>query len=75
MVHQPIKRRGSDCLVVEHLRPSSEGLVGGDHHAAEFVASVDNLEEQVRLLPAQLVVSDFIDKHDVRFLEPSQPPF
>lgn len=55
MVEHAVEDGRGDHLVAEDVAPLRDGLVGGDEHAASFVASADELEEQVRGLLSELL--------------------
>ena len=47
VMQQAVEDGGGDDSIAEHFAPGAEALVGGEDHRAFFVASTDQLEEQV----------------------------
>jgi hypothetical protein len=64
VVQQTIKKRGRDNLIAEDVAPLGEAAVGGQDHGAFFVASVDQLEEQIAADGNDWQVADFIDDQE-----------
>ena len=62
VVEQAIEDGGGQDLVAgQHLRPFADALVGGDQGAAALVAMVDDLEQQVGLVPVQGLEAELVD--------------
>lgn len=68
MVEESVENGGGNGGVpVEDGRPLFEGLVGGQHDGAAFVASADDLEEEVGTALVDGQVTDFVeDEHGRR---------
>ena len=61
MVENAVENRGGNHLVAEDVAPLRDGLIGGDEHAASFVASADELKNQVSGLLLEGEVAQFVD--------------
>ena len=57
---------GGDHAVAEHITPSTEALVARESHWHAFVATADELEEQVRPLALDRQIPDFVDDEQSR---------
>lgn len=64
----------SDRVIGHDLRPLAEWLVGRNHDRSVLVTRIDQLKQQVSLLGRVVLVADFVDHEDVRFLEPGEFP-
>src|SRR5262245_16185113 len=62
---EPIEDRGSDHLVAEYVAPLGDHLIAGDEHAASFVASSDELEEEVGGLLLESQVAELVDEGEL----------
>ena len=60
VVQQPVEQGGGDNGIAEHLAPFSEAAVRGQDHGAAFVASVDQLKEQVAPAGHDREIADLI---------------
>lgn len=69
MVQQPIQDRGRNDRIAEHLAPRAEALIARQNEGAPFIATRDELEEQVGPLPINRDIPDFIDAEDLRLRE------
>ena len=61
MMKQPIEECGSDNEIAEDLAPFCEAAVRGEDHGALFVASVDELEEEITAARNHRQVADLVD--------------
>jgi hypothetical protein len=67
MVQKPIEDRAGDHGVAEHVAPGAQALIAGDDDRAAFIATGDQLEEQVGALTVDRQIADFIDQERLRF--------
>src|SRR6202162_1690452 len=56
-------RGGQHAVAGESAVPTAEGEIRGENHRAAFVASFDDLEEQVGLLAAQRQMFENVGHH------------
>lgn len=70
-LQQAVEQRGGDDRVAEHLTPLGEPTVGGEDHGAAFVASVDQLKEQVAATGDDRQIADLVDDQQ---REPAEEP-
>ena len=61
VMQQPIQQSGGDHGVAEHVSPFGKASIGGENHGTFFVASTDQLKEQIGAFPGQWQVADLID--------------
>src|SRR5580704_10281116 len=62
VVQDAIEHRGGQHAVAgESAVPTAEGEIRGENHRAAFVASLDDLKEQIGLLAAQRQIADLVD--------------
>ena len=61
MVQQAIQQGGGDDGITEHLAPLGKAAVAGQDHGAAFVASVDQLKEQIAAAGHDREVANLID--------------
>ena len=61
MVDQPVDDGSSHVVVPEHRSPAGELQIGGDDHAALFIAVGDDLEQQRRTLGVDREVTQLVD--------------
>jgi len=61
-----IEDRSCQVLVVQHLSPLAEGLVGGeDHRPFSEMAVIDHMEQNIGSVGAIAEITDPIDHEDV----------
>jgi hypothetical protein len=68
VVQKPIQDGRSEHLLAEELRPLRDALVGSDNHGAFGVATVDQLEEAVGVLPIEGQVAYLVADEKLRAL-------
>ena len=61
MVQKPIEQRGGDHGIAEDLAPFGKAAIGGEDHGAFFVASIDELEEEIAAARYYRQIADLVD--------------
>ena len=61
MVEKPVQQRGGDDGIAEDFAPFGKSAVRGEDHRALFVATIDELEEQIAAARRDRQVSDLVD--------------
>jgi hypothetical protein len=61
MMQQSIQQSCGHHAVTHHLRPAIKALVGGDDDRLLFIKFTNQIEEQVRFLPVDGRIADFVD--------------
>ena len=65
-MHQSIHDGDHTGRVGEHLVPLTKGSVGGHNRWLEFIALIDDVEQQIRMATAVGELTDFIDHQHLR---------
>ena len=68
-MQQAVDDRGGEDFVAEGVGPFGDRLVAGDDRGDAGVATVDDLEEAVRVGAVQREVAGFVDCEQVRALQ------
>lgn len=66
MVQQSVQKRRCQHIVTEQFSPAAEILVAGQDDAAMLISLGNQTEEQLRLLTAQLAVSNLVNHQHYR---------
>lgn len=74
VVNEPVYYGARCHRVGEDLRPLLEGQIRRNCYAGPFVASRDDIEQQVRLLTFKWDVPQLVDKEQIEPLEPLELP-
>src|SRR5215469_18348084 len=71
MMEQAIQQRGGYDGIAEDLAPFGKTAVRGEDHRALFVASINELEEEIAAALADRQVTDFVDDQERKSAEPA----
>ena len=61
MMQEAVEQRGGDDGIAEDVSPLGEAAVRGEDHGALFVASIDELEEEIAAAGNDREVADLVD--------------
>ena len=69
---QPVNQGSYHCGILKQVRPLGERQICGHNGAALFTSVRDDLKQQLRLVPVEAEVAQFIQDQQIRF---GQRPF
>jgi hypothetical protein len=71
MMQEAVEQRGGDDGIAADVSPLGEAAVRGEDHGALFVASVDELEEEIAAAGNDREVADLVDNEQGKAAEVS----
>ncbi len=74
-MQQAIEDGAGDHRIAEDFAPRAKTLIAGEQDRAAFIASTDELKEEIRALPIDRDVADLVDDQELGLREDLEPLF